>query len=142
MGTSIWAQAAGELYCGSQNKPTLFFQTNVTIDVTASYADKKLFLHGKPQEIFVVRAELPPQNQRIYDEAQIEFIREAVDKIGIPKVLSVLQVEITRLMDKQGANLFDIINPEVLHQEGYVVTHMDFGFPHHLLVDFLKRTLQ
>ncbi|KAK5614795.1 hypothetical protein CRENBAI_013004 [Crenichthys baileyi] len=142
MGTSVWAQATGELYCGSQNKPTLFFQTNVTIDVTASYADKKLFLHGKPQEIFVVRAELPSQNQQIYDEAQIEFIREAVDKIGIPKVLSVLQVEITRLMDKQGANLFDIINPEVLHQEGYVVTQMDFGFPHHLLVDFLKRTLQ
>ena len=86
--------------------------------------------------------------------------------------VSVLEVEITRLMDKQGANLFDIINPEVLPQDvraalcplfglvavvsaftsflslplpmlqGFVLTQMDFGFPHHLLVDFLKRTLQ
>ncbi|KAM4734013.1 cholesteryl ester transfer protein isoform 2-T2 [Anableps anableps] len=105
IGTSVWAQATGELYCESQSKVTLSFQT-------------------------------------IHDEAQTEFIREAVEKIGIPKVLSVLEVEITRLMDKQGANLFDIINPEVLHQEGYIVTQMDFGFPHHLLVNFLKRTLQ
>ncbi|KAM4554405.1 cholesteryl ester transfer protein [Fundulus diaphanus] len=142
VGTSVRAQATGELYCGSQDKPTLFFQTNITIDVTASYADKKLFLHGKPREIFVVRAELPQQNQPIYEKAQIEFIREAVEKIGIPKVTSVLEVELTRLLDKQGTNLFDIINPEVLHQEGYVVIQMDFGFPHHLLVDFLKRTLQ
>uniref|UniRef100_A0A3B3XCZ5 Cholesteryl ester transfer protein n=1 Tax=Poecilia mexicana TaxID=48701 RepID=A0A3B3XCZ5_9TELE len=142
VGTSVWAQATGELYCGSRSKPTLSFQTNIAVDVTASYADKKLFLHGKPRQISVIRAELPQQNTLINDEAQVEFIREAVEKIGVPKVLSVLEVEITRLMDKQGANLFDIIDPEVLHQEGYIVTRMDFGFPHHLLVDFLKRTLQ
>lgn len=26
--------------------------------------------------------------------------------------------------------------------QGYVVIQMDFGFPHHLLVEFLKKTLQ
>ncbi|XP_014913798.1 cholesteryl ester transfer protein isoform X1 [Poecilia latipinna] len=62
VGTSVWAQATGELYCGSRSKPTLSFQTNIAVDVTASYADKKLFLHGKPRQISVIRAELPQQN--------------------------------------------------------------------------------
>lgn len=86
----------------------------------------------------------------------------------------VLEIELTRLLDKQGTNLFDIFNPEVLPQDvsvlfdlslfvmfpllysyshnesvfppsmlqGFVVIQMDFGFPHHLLVEFLKKTLQ
>ncbi|XP_041853978.1 cholesteryl ester transfer protein [Melanotaenia boesemani] len=139
MGTTVWAQVSGELYCGM---PTLFFEVVVAVDVTASYADKKLFLHSKRNQITVLRAELPSGNKLVHDEAEREFLREAVEKIGVPKVLSVLGVEITRLLDKQGANLFDIINPEVLHRDGFVLTQMDFGFPHHLLVDFLKRTLQ
>uniref|UniRef100_A0A3B3V0V6 Cholesteryl ester transfer protein, plasma n=1 Tax=Poecilia latipinna TaxID=48699 RepID=A0A3B3V0V6_9TELE len=97
VGTSVWAQATGELYCGSRSKPTLSFQT----------------VH-----------------------------RGILHRLRNVLCFPVLEVEITRLMDKQGANLFDIIDPEVLHQEGYIVTRMDFGFPHHLLVDFLKRTLQ
>lgn len=137
--TRVWAQVSGELHCGT---PTLFFEADVAVAVTASYMDKKLFLHSKWNEITVLRAELLSDNKPVYEKAELEFIREAVEKIGLPKVLSVLGVEITRLMDKQGANLFDIINPEVLHLDGFVVTQMDFGFPHHLLVDFLKRTLQ
>uniref|UniRef100_A0A8D0AWK2 Cholesteryl ester transfer protein n=1 Tax=Sander lucioperca TaxID=283035 RepID=A0A8D0AWK2_SANLU len=54
----------------------------------------------------------------------------------------VLEIELTRLLDKQGTNLFDIINPEVLPWDGFVVIQMDFGFPHHLLVEFLRKTLQ
>nr|XP_054589408.1 cholesteryl ester transfer protein [Nothobranchius furzeri] len=141
-GTTVWAQASGELYCEGRDTATLLFQTDVSVNVTASYADKKLFLHGQPLQITVRRAELPSQNQQTSDEAQLEFIREAVGKIGVPKVLSVLQVQLTRLLDKQGANLFDIIDPEVLHRDGFILTQMDFGFPHHLLVDFLKKTLQ
>ncbi|XP_017284355.1 cholesteryl ester transfer protein [Kryptolebias marmoratus] len=137
-GTTVWAQLSAELDCDGQTAPTLFFQTNVSVEITVSYADKKLFLHGKPREIFVLKPELPSQNQQL----NAEFIREAVEKIGLPKVLSVLEIELTRLLDKQGTNLFDIYNPEVLHRDGYVVIQMDFGFPHHLLVNFLKKTLQ
>uniref|UniRef100_A0A667WXU2 Cholesteryl ester transfer protein n=1 Tax=Myripristis murdjan TaxID=586833 RepID=A0A667WXU2_9TELE len=54
----------------------------------------------------------------------------------------VLEPELTRLLDKQGVNLFDIINPEVLPRDGFVVIQMDFGFPHHLLVEFLRKTLE
>lgn len=87
----------------------------------------------------------------------------------------VLEVVITRLLNRQGVDLFDIINPVVTPRDvsaaftffktlsrgalfvfavtlmlslsrsllqGYVVIEMDFGFPHHLLVDFLRKTLQ
>ncbi|XP_041795174.1 cholesteryl ester transfer protein [Chelmon rostratus] len=141
-GTTVWAKASGQLHCGGT--PTLFFETDVVVDVTASYADKKLFLQGKPSEI-QVQAELPVQNQLLPDEtvySQLQFIRGAVETIGIPHVLSALEVEVTRLLDKQGANLFDIVNPEVTPRDGFVVIQMDFGFPHHLLVEFLRKTLQ
>ncbi|KAL7403304.1 hypothetical protein ABVT39_027561 [Epinephelus coioides] len=142
LGTTVWAKASGQLRCGSQGTPALFFQTDVAIDVRASYADKKLFLQGNSSEVFVSQVEVPLQNQMLLDEVHVEFIREAVEKIGIPKVLSVLEIELTRLLDKQGTNLFDIFNPEVLSRDGYVVIQMDFGFPHHLLVEFLRKTLQ
>ncbi|XP_068170334.1 cholesteryl ester transfer protein isoform X2 [Antennarius striatus] len=137
-GTTVWTKASGNLYCESQSIPILFFETVVVVTVTASYADKKLFLHGISSQISVEKAELPLRNQL----TQLEFIREAVEKIGIPKVLSVLEVELTRLLDKQGANLFDILNPDILPRDGFVSIELDFGFPHHLLVEFLKKTLQ
>ncbi|XP_035520677.1 cholesteryl ester transfer protein [Morone saxatilis] len=142
IGTTVWVMASGQLHCGSPDTPTLFFETDVAMEVTASYADKKLILHGNPTETIVVQAELPLQNQPLLDQTQVEFIKEAVEKIGIPKVLSALEIELTRLLDKQGVNLFDISNPVVLPRDGFVVIEMDFGFPHHLLVEFLRKTLQ
>ncbi|XP_054632753.1 cholesteryl ester transfer protein isoform X2 [Dunckerocampus dactyliophorus] len=137
-GTTVRAETSGRLRCGAQD--TLVFQTVISTNVTASYADKHLFLHSKPSQLLVRHAEL--YHHPLVDEAQLEFVEEAVMRIGIPKVLSVLEREITRLLDKQGVYLFDIYNPEVLPHDGFVLIQMDFGFPHHLLVDFLKRTLQ
>uniref|UniRef100_A0A3Q1I2U9 Cholesteryl ester transfer protein n=1 Tax=Anabas testudineus TaxID=64144 RepID=A0A3Q1I2U9_ANATE len=57
-------------------------------------------------------------------------------------VLMITQLEITKMLDNQGTYLFDIFNPEVIPQNGSVVIQMDFGFPHHLLVEFLQKTLQ
>ncbi|KAM8861643.1 cholesteryl ester transfer protein [Synchiropus picturatus] len=139
-GTRVWVEASGRLWCGDQDQPTLFFQTAVSVDVTASYAEKRLSLHGKLPEIAVLHAEVPGHSQS--GEETADYITEAVGKVGIPKVLSVLESEITRLLDKQGTNLFDIYDPEVLPRDGYVLVQMDFGFPHHLLVEFLMRTLQ
>ncbi|XP_074533508.1 cholesteryl ester transfer protein [Halichoeres trimaculatus] len=140
LGTTIKAEATGQLHCGNPGTPTLDFQTEVVTDVRASYADKKLFLTANTKKVHVLKAELTLENQQL-NETHLEFLREAVEMIGIPKVLSVLEVALTRVLDRQGTNLFDIYNPEVLPQDGYVVIQMDFGFPHHLLVEFLKRTL-
>lgn len=141
LGVSVWVQASGQLRCDSQSTPILSFQTDTTIDVTTSYENKNVLLRGGPTGLSVVRAELPSQDQLLYNET-LGFIKEAVVKIGTPKVLSVLGAELTRLLDKQGLYLFDLFNPEVLPREGFVLIQMDFGFPHHLLVEFLKKTLQ
>ncbi|XP_061677761.1 cholesteryl ester transfer protein [Syngnathoides biaculeatus] len=138
LGTTVWAEASAHLWCKGQE--TLFFQAFITTTVTASYENKHLLLDGKPLEIVVLQADL--YQNPLKDQAQLNFIQEAVVKMGIPKVLSVLETEITRLLDKQGAYLFDIYNPQVTPQDGFVIIQMDFGFPHHLLVDFLKKTLQ
>lgn len=143
-GTSVWAEAAGQLYCGGSPTPLLSFQTNVAVEIWVSYANKKVSLHCKPTEISsyitggeILQAYFLPSEYKKIDE----YIEDAVRKIGIPKIISVLEVEITRLLDKQGTHLFDIYNPEVIPQDGYVVIQMDFGFPHHLLVEFLQKTL-
>ncbi|XP_057691671.1 cholesteryl ester transfer protein [Corythoichthys intestinalis] len=137
-GTAVWVEVSGQLRCGSQD--ILFFQTFKTTDVTASYANKNVLLHAKSSQVVTLKAEL--YQNPLSDQGQLDFIQEAVMKIGIPKVLSVLETQITRLLNKQGVHLFDIYNPEVLPRDGFVIIQMDFGFPHHLLVDFLKMTLQ
>uniref|UniRef100_A0A3Q3GDP6 Cholesteryl ester transfer protein n=1 Tax=Labrus bergylta TaxID=56723 RepID=A0A3Q3GDP6_9LABR len=106
-GTTIWAEASGQLSCGMQGTPTLFFQT--VLDV---------------------------QPLQQFTKSTCEVFSDTLCCV------SVLEVELTRLLDKQGTNLFDIFNPEVLPRDGFVVIQTDFGFPHHLLVEFLKKTLQ
>ncbi|XP_051808565.1 cholesteryl ester transfer protein isoform X2 [Acanthochromis polyacanthus] len=125
----------------SSSSPELITQ-DVVLDVSVSYSEKKLFLQGDVKQVSLIRAELPLNRQPLQDEKLQEFSREAVQKVGVPKVLSVLDVELTRLLDKQGTNLFTIFNPEVLPGNGFTVIQMDFGFPHHLLVEFLKKTLE
>uniref|UniRef100_A0A674ALJ6 Cholesteryl ester transfer protein n=1 Tax=Salmo trutta TaxID=8032 RepID=A0A674ALJ6_SALTR len=114
LGTSVRALAAVKLTSGAEDIPGLYFETEVEVVVRTSYADLIPF------------------------SSHIEYLKEAVKKIGVPKVISELEPGLTALMDKQGANLFDIIKPQV----GYVIIQTDFGFPHHLLVEFLRKTLE
>ncbi|KAM8892852.1 cholesteryl ester transfer protein [Spinachia spinachia] len=83
-GTAVWATASGQLYCGTRGQ-MLFFTADVSIDIKASYADKKLLLQGIPSGIFISEAELSRPHQSLLD---VEFLREAVEKIGISKILS------------------------------------------------------
>ncbi|XP_063052946.1 cholesteryl ester transfer protein [Engraulis encrasicolus] len=140
-GSHVKAVAAVELSPGpiGSDTPTLHFQTEVEVLVHASYAEKKLILKAKALNISIDTV-LQNQNAAM-EETMVSYLQEAVEKIGIPKVTSHLEPSLTALMDMQGLYLFDIINPEVLTQNGYVVIQMGFGFPHHLLVEFLKKTL-
>uniref|UniRef100_A0A3Q0RJM0 Cholesteryl ester transfer protein n=1 Tax=Amphilophus citrinellus TaxID=61819 RepID=A0A3Q0RJM0_AMPCI len=126
LGVSVWVQASGQLRCDSQSTPILSFQTVRFHSVAAARHE------GDRKQRLLWTYQLPVHILR----------QEAVAKIGTPKVLSVLGAELTRLLDKQGLYLFDLFNPEVLPRDGFVLIQMDFGFPHHLLVEFLKKTLQ
>uniref|UniRef100_W5MM80 Cholesteryl ester transfer protein n=1 Tax=Lepisosteus oculatus TaxID=7918 RepID=W5MM80_LEPOC len=106
----------------------------VEVVVRASYADKKLFLDAKPSHY----VDKTVCNKEVSD---VDFLKEVVEKIGVPKVVSYLEPGLTALMDSHGLSLFELIDPEVVSQQGYVIVQLDFGFPHHLLVEFLQRTL-
>uniref|UniRef100_A0A671S240 Cholesteryl ester transfer protein n=1 Tax=Sinocyclocheilus anshuiensis TaxID=1608454 RepID=A0A671S240_9TELE len=139
-GTSVRAVAGVELLLDSQDMPALYFETDVTVVVNASYAEKKLILKATAERISITKMSTS-EGPTEMEENLRGYLQEAVEKMGIPKVISYLEPELTALMDEQGLNLFDIINPEVLPQDGYVIVQLDFGFPQHLLVEFLKRTL-
>ncbi|KAF7699034.1 cholesteryl ester transfer protein [Silurus meridionalis] len=140
-GTSVKVVAAVELSSAEQDSPALYFETEVEVCVRASYSEKKVILKTTPVHIFAANISISEGVFEMEKSLSV-YLQEAVEKIGIPKVISYLEAAITNVMDKQGLNLFDIINPEVIPYNGYVLVQMDFGFPEHLLVEFLKKTLE
>ncbi|XP_064191516.1 cholesteryl ester transfer protein isoform X1 [Anguilla rostrata] len=142
-GTFVRSVAAVEWTSGSDDldAPALYFEAEVEVVVRADYAEKKLILNATATQVSILTGSFSPGKQQL-SEGQVEYLKEAVEKIGIPKVISYMEPGLTTVMNRQGLDLFEIINPEVLFHQGYVIVQLDFGFPHHLLVDFLKRTLE
>ncbi|XP_035646868.1 cholesteryl ester transfer protein [Oncorhynchus keta] len=141
MGTYVRAVAAAELTSGAEDIPGLYFEMEVEVVVTASYAKKKLILIATTSQISIMKDSLSTDTLQMV-EAHIEYLKEAVEKIGVPKVLSKLEPSLTALLDEQGTNLFELIEPQVVSQDGFVIIQTDFAFPHHLLVEFLRKTLE
>ncbi|XP_058849859.1 cholesteryl ester transfer protein-like isoform X2 [Acipenser ruthenus] len=141
-GTIVKSAAAVELRINSSNaeSPALYIETDVEVAVQASYANKKLFLDANPVSISI-RKVSDSAGMDLDTDSDMDYFKEMIHRIGIPKVISYLEPGLTSLMDRNRLNLFEIINPEIITQEGYVVIQLDFGFPHHLLVDFLKKKL-
>ncbi|XP_040185103.1 cholesteryl ester transfer protein [Rana temporaria] len=118
----------------------LYFQVETLTTVQTSYGDKKLTLSPTDSVVQVTdfRSSLAlSQNE----EAVRLFLQNTVANFGIPAVVKRLGPALTSLMNTKGLSLFEIINPEVVPHEGYLIVRLDFGFPHHLLVDFLKKAL-
>ncbi|KAK1161896.1 cholesteryl ester transfer protein [Acipenser oxyrinchus oxyrinchus] len=139
-GTIVKSAAAVELRINSSDaeSPSLYIEMDVEVAVQASYANKKLFLDANPISISI-RKVSDSAGMDLDTDSDMDYFKEMVHRIGIPKVISYLEPGLTSLMDSNDLNLFEIINPEIITQEGYVVIQLDFGFPHHLLVDFLKK---
>ncbi|XP_058243906.1 cholesteryl ester transfer protein isoform X1 [Hemibagrus wyckioides] len=138
-GSSVRVVAAVELSSAKQDSPVLYFETEMEVSVRASYAEKKVILKATPVYISTSNFSI---SEGVTEKGLSAYLQEAVEKIGIPKVGSYLEAATTAVMDKQGLNLFDLINPEVIPYNGYVLVQMDFGFPQHLLVEFLKEMLE
>uniref|UniRef100_A0A8D3DX50 Cholesteryl ester transfer protein n=1 Tax=Scophthalmus maximus TaxID=52904 RepID=A0A8D3DX50_SCOMX len=150
VGATVRAQASGQLLCGNQSTPTLFFQT-VFLPSTGHLQPSDM--RSTASLTLVTRLISLQQRQTTVEPPtstcciQVHFNSCCVKKKPKNKcvcnvVFPVLELELTRLLDKQGTNLFDIVDPEVLPRDGFVVIQMDFGFPRHLLVEFLRKTLQ
>ncbi|XP_063293980.1 cholesteryl ester transfer protein [Pelobates fuscus] len=143
-GTLVTSSVAVQLSTSLDEKPKLYFETDVITTIQASYADKKLRLHLVDDVVHIknVISSLHISTEEHQKEAALnQFLNKTVSKFGIPTVIERLEPALTSLMNSKGLYLFEIINPEIIPYEGYLIVQMDFGFPHHLLVDFLKKSM-
>ncbi|KAG2470058.1 CETP protein, partial [Polypterus senegalus] len=64
-----------------------------------------------------------PEAHRLYfetgEDEDMDYFKELVQKIGIPKVVSYLENGLTELMNRNGLHLFEIINPQVITEKTY-----------------------
>ncbi|XP_032629938.1 cholesteryl ester transfer protein [Chelonoidis abingdonii] len=142
-GTIVKSSVAVELSIFSQGaEPTvvLYFEKEVTVTIQSAYVEKKLVLHLADSVIEpkVFKCALERSGD---DRSLRHFLQKTISVVGIPEVISRIEPALTSLMNSKGLNLFDIKNPEIITKEGYLIIQLDFDFPHHLLVDFLKKTL-
>ncbi|XP_057610239.1 cholesteryl ester transfer protein isoform X1 [Chionomys nivalis] len=110
------------------------FEEDIAATVQASYSKKKLSLS-------LVDFQIKPKtisNMAESSKSIQSFLQLVVSTVGIPEVISRLEVALTTLINSKGLDLFDIINPEIITRDGFLLLQMDFGFPEHLLVDFLQ----
>ncbi|XP_062033297.1 cholesteryl ester transfer protein [Lepus europaeus] len=111
------------------------FEEDIITTVQASYSQKKLFLHLLD---FQIEAKTVSNLTESHSESLQNSLRSLITTVGIPEVMSRLEVALTALMNSKGLDLFEIINPEIITLDGCLLLQMDFGFPEHLLVDFLQ----
>uniref|UniRef100_A0A2I2Y9D6 Cholesteryl ester transfer protein n=1 Tax=Gorilla gorilla gorilla TaxID=9595 RepID=A0A2I2Y9D6_GORGO len=118
-----------------QHSVAYTFEEDIVTTVQASYSKKKLFLS-------LLDFQITPKTVSNLTESSSEsvqsFLQSMITTVGIPEVMSRLEVVFTALMNSKGLSLFDIINPEIITRDGFLLLQMDFGFPEHLLVDFLQ----
>ncbi|XP_025225322.1 cholesteryl ester transfer protein isoform X2 [Theropithecus gelada] len=118
-----------------QHSVAYTFEEDIMTTIQASYSKKKLFLS-------LLDFQITPKTVSNLTESSSEsvqsFLQSMITTVGIPEVMSRLEAVFTALMNSKGLSLFDIINPEIITRDGFLLLQMDFGFPEHLLVDFLQ----
>ncbi|XP_060110387.1 cholesteryl ester transfer protein [Heteronotia binoei] len=142
-GTVVKSSVAVELSVFSRTEETplvIYFEKDVTVTIQASYVQKRLVLH-------LSEAVIEPKTIRcsldisVNDDTLRHFLEKTITVAGIPEVISRIEPVLTFLINSKGIDLFDIIDPEIITRNGYLILQMDFDFPHHLFHGFLKRNL-
>nr|XP_028595103.1 cholesteryl ester transfer protein isoform X2 [Podarcis muralis] len=143
-GTIVKSSVAVELSVPLQGEGppsvALYFEKEVTVTVQASYMQKNLYLHHSEAMIEIKKLKRAA-DIAVNDETLKHILEKIVSVAGIPEVVSRFERDISSLLSSKGLNHFDIIDPEIVTKKGHLILQMDFGFPHHLLVEFLKTTL-
>ncbi|KFU85826.1 Cholesteryl ester transfer protein [Chaetura pelagica] len=137
---SLVAMEVSILPPGEEPLMVLYMEKETTVTIQAAYAEKKLILHLLDSRIeskaFQCMAD-PSGN----DPSVRNFLQTMISAVGIPEVISRIELALTSLMNSKGLHLFDIKNPEIITRKGYVIVQLDFSFPNHLLLDFLEKRL-
>ncbi|XP_027749770.1 cholesteryl ester transfer protein [Empidonax traillii] len=137
---SLVAVEVSILPTGGEPLVVLYMEKEITVTIQAAYAEKKLILQPLDSsiEFKVFKCTADPSGD---DPSVQDFLQNMISVAGIPEVTSSIGSGLTSLMNSKGLNLFDIINPEIITRQGYVIVQLDFDFPHHLLLKFLQKRL-
>ncbi|KAG8437678.1 hypothetical protein GDO86_008402, partial [Hymenochirus boettgeri] len=94
----------------------LYFETDVTATIQASYVDKKLMLRLSDS---VVQIKTCTSSLQTYltEDALRQFLHKAVSMNGIAAVKKRLESIFTSMMNSKGIHLFEIIDPEIIPHE-------------------------
>uniref|UniRef100_A0A8C3Y5F1 Cholesteryl ester transfer protein n=1 Tax=Catharus ustulatus TaxID=91951 RepID=A0A8C3Y5F1_CATUS len=134
-GTVVRSSVAVEvsiLLAGEEPLVALYMEKEITLTIQATYAEKKLILQPVDSRLVLFSLENPSIQS---------FLQNMILVAGIPEVTSRIGSTLTSLMNSKGLDLFDIINPEIITRKGYIIAQLDFGFPSHLLLNFLEKSL-
>ncbi|XP_056382193.1 cholesteryl ester transfer protein [Hyla sarda] len=137
-GTIVTALVAVQINTPSSTE--LYFEAETVTATQASYADRNLMLHPSDTLVHIKNVK-SCLTASLNEEQMSQFLQTLVSEFGIPVVAKRLGSALTYLMDSKGLKIFEIINPEILPHEGYILVQLDFGFPQHLLEEFLKKAL-
>ncbi|NXD05405.1 CETP protein, partial [Certhia familiaris] len=137
---SLVAVEVSILLAGEEPLVALYMEKEITVTIQATYAEKKLILQpvDSSVEIKVFKCTADPSGE---DSSIQSFLQHMILVAGIPEVTSSIGSALTSLMNNKRLDLFDIINPEIITRQGYVIVQLDFGFPSHLLLNFLENSL-
>ncbi|NWV75611.1 CETP protein, partial [Dasyornis broadbenti] len=137
---SLVAVEVSILLAGEEPLVALYMEKEITVTIQATYAEKKLILRPVDSsiEIKAFKCTADPSGK---DTSIQSFLENMILIAGIPEVTSSIGSALTSLMNSKGLDLFDIINPEIITRKGYVIVQLDFGFPSHLLLNFLEKSL-
>ncbi|NWZ80501.1 CETP protein, partial [Poecile atricapillus] len=140
-GTVVRSLVAVEVSILLSGEPlvSLYMEQEITATIQATYAEKKLILQpvDSSVEIKVFKCTADPSGE---DPSIQRFLQNMILVAGIPEVTSSIGSALTSLMNRKRLDLFDIINPEIITRKGYVIVQLDFGFPSHLLLNFLEKS--
>ncbi|NWI85339.1 CETP protein, partial [Pitta sordida] len=137
---SLVAVEVSILPAGEESLVVLYMEKEISITIQAAYAEKKLILKPLDSsiEFKVFKCTADPSGN---DPSIQNFLKNMISVAGIPEVISSIESALTSLMNRKGLGLFDIINPEIITRKGFVIVQLDFGFPNHLLLNFLEKGL-
>ncbi|NWV35787.1 CETP protein, partial [Grantiella picta] len=137
---SLVAVEVSILLAGEEPLVALYMEKEIMVTIQATYAEKKLILQpvDSSVEIKVFKCTADPNGK---DPSIQSFLQNMILTVGIPEVTSSIGSALTSLMNSKRLDLFDIINPEIITRKGYVIVQLDFGFPSHLLLNFLEESL-
>ncbi|XP_072202799.1 cholesteryl ester transfer protein [Excalfactoria chinensis] len=124
---------------GEEPVTALYMEKEVTVTIQAAYVEKKLILHPLDSQIEfkVINCTADPSGN---DRSIRNFLQRMISAVGIPEVISKIEPALTSLMNSKGLHFFEIKNPEIITRKRYLIVQLDFSFPNHLLLNFLKQT--